>query len=143
MHKRLKEHKHLKERIVGAAGSISGIAGILGSWQVCHTICLGIVALLGALGIVVVGMPLEFLTKLAVPFWLIAVLLLLITVVLYYTKKCISQKMILLNTGIIIAGVPFQPLQPYAPAFWTIGGVIAGVAIILFIRDRMKTQRCH
>ncbi|MBI4148010.1 hypothetical protein HY490_01845 [Candidatus Woesearchaeota archaeon] len=133
-------HKNLKERIVGTAGSISGIAGILGSYQICHTVCLGIVALLGVLGVTIVGMPLAFLTNLAVPFWMLAVFLLSITVVLYFTKRCVSKRMIMLNTGIIIAGIPFRPVQPYAPVFWVIGGVIAGCAIILFILNNLKKK---
>src|SRR3989338_5629834 len=97
-----------EEKAIGAVGSISGTASILGSWQVCHSICLGIIALLGIIGITVVGMPLLFLTKIAIPLWAIAILLLIITIILYLKKKCISRGWILLNTGLIIAGIPFQ-----------------------------------
>ncbi len=99
--------KKIKEKIIGATGSVSGIASIMGSWQVCHNICLGIVALLGILGITVVGMPLAFLTKVAIPLWSVAVALLIITILLYVKKKCISRNLIMINSGLIIAGTPF------------------------------------
>ena len=129
--------KNIKERIVGAAGSISGVASILGSWQLCHSICLGLITLLSLIGISVVGMPLLFLTKIAVQIWLFAVALLAITAVLYIKKKCISLKMIIFNIGVIIAGVPFKPLQGTI-FVWVIGGLIASIAIVLFIKDKMK-----
>ena len=132
----------MKEKILGATGSISGIASVLGSWQICHNVCLGIIALLGILGITIVGMPLAFLTKLAVPFWTAAVVLLGITLVLYLKMKCISNRLIMFNSGLIIAGVPFKPLQPYSAIFWTIGGIIAATGIILFIKDKKFKQRC-
>ena len=129
--------KNIKERIVSAAGSISGVASIFGSWQLCHSICLGLIALLSLIGISIVGMPLLFLTKIAVQIWLFAVALLSLAVILYIKKKCISLKMIIFNTGVIIAGVPFQPLQGTI-FVWVIGGLIASIAIVLFIKDKLK-----
>ena len=38
--------KNIKEKFIEAGGSVSGIASVLGSWQVCHNVCLGIVAVL-------------------------------------------------------------------------------------------------
>ncbi len=133
--------KKLKEKIIGTTGSISGVASIMGSWQVCHNICLGIVALLALLGITVVGMPLIFLTKLAVPFWSVAVILLLITIALYTKKKCISKNLIMFNSGLIIAGIPFQPSQNFQIFFWVIGGILALTAISLFIKDKIQKKR--
>ncbi len=133
--------KKIKEKIIGATGSVSGIASIMGSWQVCHNICLGIVALLGILGITVVGMPLAFLTKVAIPLWSVAVALLIITILLYVKKKCISRNLIMLNSGLIIAGTPFQSLQKFQLYFWIVGGILASIAISLFIRDRILKRR--
>lgn len=132
--------KNIKEKIVGATGSVSGAASILGSWQICHNVCLGIIVLLGVLGITVVGMPLAFLTKLAIPFWTAAFLLLLVIIVLYFKKKCISQKLIMFNSGLIIAGIPFQPLQRFSVFFWVIGGILVLTAVSLFVKDKVNSR---
>lgn len=135
--------KNIKEKAIGATGSVSGAASILGSWQVCHNICLGIIALLGIIGITIVGMPLLFLTKVAVPIWTVAVILLLVTIILYIKKKCISKNLIILNSGLIIAGTPFQSLQKFSIFFWTVGGILAVTGISLFIKDRIQKKRCE
>ncbi|HLC96169.1 MAG TPA: hypothetical protein VJH97_02515 [Candidatus Nanoarchaeia archaeon] len=135
-----KTNQVIQEKIVGATGGITGAASILGSWQVCHNACLGIIALLSLIGITVVGMPLLFLTKLAVPFWIAAVILLSITVGFYLKKKCISKNLIMLNSGLIIAGIPFQSLQKFSVFFWVTGGALASIAIGFFIKERRKRK---
>ena len=129
--------KNLKERIVGITGSISGVASVMGSWQVCHSVCLAIVALLGIIGISVAGMPLAFLTEIAVPLWLIAMLLLIVVIALKLKKNCVSNRMIMFNSGVIIAGIPFQQLQDFSALFWTAGGALVAVSIFLFAREKM------
>ena len=133
--------KNIKEKAIGATGSISGAASILGSWQVCHNICLGIIALLGIIGITIVGMPLFFLTKIAVPIWTVAVILLLVTIALYIKKKCISKNLIMVNSGLIIAGTPFQPLQKFSLFFWIIGGILVLTGISFFIKDKISKKK--
>ncbi len=135
--------KNIKEKLIGASGSVSGAASILGSWQVCHNVCLGIIALLGIIGITVVGMPLLFLTKIAVPIWTVAVILLLVTIAIYTKKKCISKNLIIINSGLIIAGTPFQPLQKFSILFWTVGGILAVAGISLFIKDKIEKRKCN
>lgn len=130
--------KILKEKIIGMTGSISGITSILGSWQVCHSICLGIIALLAIIGITVAGMPLFFLTKVAVPFWIVAFILLLIIIGLYIKKKCISRNLIIFNSGLITIGTPFQSLQSFSKFFWVIGGTLVIISIGLFIKNKIK-----
>lgn len=132
--------KKLKEKLIGTTGSISGVASIMGSWQVCHNICLGVVALLAILGITIVGMPLAFLTRIAIPLWSIAVVLLLVTIALYIKKKCISKNLIMFNSGIIIAGVPFQEVQNFQIFFWVIGGILALIAISIFIKGKIQKR---
>jgi|SRR3989338_4046350 len=138
----IKKIENLKERIIGATGSISGIASILGSWQICHNVCLAIIAILSIIGITIVGMPLLFLTKLAVPLWILALVILLATMGLYLKKKCISMKLILFNSGLITAGVPFQSLQNFSIIFWISGGIIIIISILLFVRDRLNKKMC-
>ena len=135
--------KNIKEKIIGSAGSISGAASILGSWQVCHSICLGLIALLSIVGITITGMPLLFLTKVAVPLWSIAVLLLIAVIIMYKTRKCISKNLIIFNSGLVIAGTPFQSLKQFSIIFWTAGGLIALSGILMFFKDRRKSKRCE
>ena len=71
----IKVANKVKEKFVGIAGSVSGVTSFLGSWQVCHNLCLGLIAFLGILGITIVGMPLIFLTKIAIHFWIVAIVL--------------------------------------------------------------------
>ncbi|MBT3865776.1 hypothetical protein HOF78_01590 [Candidatus Woesearchaeota archaeon] len=133
--------RNIKEKLIGASGSISGTASILGSWQVCHNVCLGLIALLSLMGITVIGMPLAFLTKIAVPLWSAAVIILLITLYIYQKKKCISRNLLILNTGLIIAGTPFQAVQEFSIYFWTIGGITAFIGISLFIKEKIEKRR--
>ena len=133
--------KNLKERLIGATGSLSGGTSILGSWQGCHNICLTIIAILGAIGITVVGMPLLFLTKIALPLWIAAFVLLLMTLGLYFKKKCISHRIVIFNSGLVIAGVPFEALQPFLVLFWVIGGLLSLLAVSLFIKDKIQKRR--
>jgi len=74
----------------------------LGGYQVYHNICFGIITLLSLIGITLVGMPLLFLTKVAIPFWIAAVLLFVVTMVFYFKSKCISKNLLLFNSGIIM-----------------------------------------
>ena len=135
--------KNLKEKLLGATGSISGAASVLGSWQICHNICLGLIAALSIIGITVTGMPLVFFTKIAVPMWLVAVGLLIVTILIYLKKPCISRNLIIVNSGIIVAGVPFQPVQQYSLFFWIVGGAIVLSGIFFFIRDRTRSKKCE
>ena len=129
--------KYFKEKLAGTTGTISGVAGVLGSWQVCHNVCLGLIALLSVVGITVVGMPLLFLTKIAVPLWIAAFVLLLITIGFYLKKGCISGRLIIINSGLVIAGIPFKILQPFLVFFWIIGGMLGILGISLFIKDKI------
>ena len=126
--------KHIKEKIISATGSVSGAASVLGSWQVCHNVCLGIIALLSLVGITIVGMPLLFLTKVAVPFWIAAFILLFITLGFYFKKRCISKQMILFNTGLVVIGIPF--FQSFTKVFWGTGLAFIFIAGYIFIQGR-------
>ena len=128
----------IKEKILGGTGSISGALSFLGSYQVCHNACLALVAFLTFLGFAVAGMPLLFLTKIAVPFWIAASSLLIMTIILKYKKIMnFSNKMILFNSGLIIAGVPFQQLQEFNYVFWIIGGVLVTFSIGWYLYEKI------
>jgi len=132
---------NIKEKIAAGTGSVSGAASVLGSWQVCHNVCLAIIALLSIIGITVTGMPLLFLTKVAVPLWLTAVLLFLIVLIFYLKRKCISKNLILLNLGFILAGTPEIFIGSFQIFFWILGGFFIIFSIIGFIKNKLKRGR--
>ncbi len=160
MKKITQKNKIYKERYLNTFSSLSGFMSFLGGWQVCHSLCLGIIALLSLIGITAVGMPLLFLTEYAVYFWIIAVLLLIPTLIIFEqthcvfkiksshklykedliyhkNRKCMSTKIILLNIGIVIASIPFASLKNYQIAFWLIGGIIIFWSFWLFLRPKI------
>ena len=128
----------IKEKILGASGSLTGTLSFLGGYQVCHNACLALISLLTILGFTVAGMPLLFLTRVAVPFWTLALALLVTTVILKYGKNMkFSGKIILLNSGLIIAGIPFQQLQQFNYVFWIVGGILVIFSIGWYIYDKI------
>lgn len=133
----------LKDKLVGVAGTASATTSILGGYQVCHTVCMSVIALLSMIGITVVGMPLMFLTKLAVPFWTLGIIFLSGMALLTYTKKMrFSQNILLANAGLLLAGTPFQALQSFQTLFWLIGGAFVVTSIILTLQSRGKKACC-
>lgn len=130
--------KYIKEKLIGSIGSLSGATSIIGSWQVCHNLCLGIIAVLGLIGITITGMPLLFFTKIAVPFWIIALVLLGVVLYFYFKKHCISKNLIFINSGLIIAGTPSQFIQDYQLYFWIVGGALVFAGLFLFIKGWLK-----
>ncbi|MEK6861997.1 MAG: hypothetical protein AABY07_08590 [Nanoarchaeota archaeon] len=136
-----KKFRYLKEKTVGVSSSISGATSVLGSYQICHNICLGLIALLSIIGITLVGMPLLFLTKVAIPFWIIAFLLLILTLFFYFKKGCISKKLIIFNSGLIIAGIPFKQVLHFSKYFMIIGGLFVTYSLILYFMDKFKRHK--
>ena len=140
--KMIKVKNFIKEKAATISSSLSGSLSFLGGWQVCHNLCLGIIALLSIIGITVVGMPLLFLNRYAVYFWSIAVLLLIPTIIMYLkNRKCMSHKLVLLNVGIVIASVPFASLRAYQIAFWLIGGSLVFWSVWLFLKPKIINKQ--
>ena len=129
------------ESIAGGASTASGALSFLGGWQVCHNICLGLIALLALIGISVEGMPLEFLQAYAVPLWSIALVLLGFTGYMYAKHKCVSKNLLAGNTGLIIAATPFKEIEPFQIVFWIIGFGILGVAIINHFAEKKENKK--
>lgn len=131
--------KWVKERVSGIVGSVSGGASLMGSWQVCHNVCLGLLVALSSIGITVVGMPLAFLTELSLPLWLLAVGLFAVTGIMYLKKKCLSPALLMVNAGLILAGTPFIQTTAFVAIFWIGGGLLVAGGIAFWVRRRT----CH
>ncbi len=122
-------------RIFAAMSGASGGLSFLGGWQVCHNLCLAVIALLSLIGVTVVGMPLLFLTQYAVYFWSAAAVFLAPTLYMYSKhSKCVSKNLIIFNIGILIFSVPF--VQELNPFFWAVGGIIIFYTIFNFIKNK-------
>ena len=127
-----------EERAASIASNVSGITSILGSWQVCHTICLAIIAFFAAIGVTITILPLAFLIKYSTPLWLIAAVLSLITLIMYIKKPCITKNTLLFQSGILLFGIPFQSLQDYSFFFRIMGSIMILITIIIFITKKLK-----
>ena len=113
---------NFKEKIVEAGSALSAGTSILGSYQLCHSLCMSAIALLSIIGITVTGMPLLFLTKVAVPFWIAGVSLLVIMLMLWQYKILhFSSKLVLANAGLLVAGIPFESVASFQKLFWILG----------------------
>jgi len=128
--------KYIKEKITGLLGSVSGGMSIISAHNVCHNLCLGLIAILTVFGITVSGMPLGFLQDYNLLFWNMAVFFLVISLIFYVRlRKCISHKMIVFNSGLIVSSVPFEQLQKYNTLFYILGGILVLISIVLYIKD--------
>ena len=139
--KTIKMIANIKEKLLSASNGLTGSLSFLGGYQVCHNACLALISLLTILGFTVAGMPLLFLTKVAIPFWAIALALLILTIILKYGKNMeFSGKIILLNSGLIIAGIPFQQLEQFNYIFWIGGGSLVAFSIGLYVYEKVKNK---
>ena len=128
----------IKEKFFGASGSVTGSLSVLGGYQVCHNACLALIAFLTFLGFTVAGMPLLFLTRVAVPFWTLALALLITTIILKFGKNMkFSGKIILLNSGLIIAGIPFQEVEKFNFIFWIVGGSLVVFSVGWYVYGKI------
>ena len=102
---------------------------------------MALISVLTILGFTVAGMPLLFLTKVAIPFWALALALLIMTIILKYGKNFVfSEKIILLNLGLIIAGTPFQEVEKFNYIFWIVGGSLVLLSFGWYIYDKINKK---
>ena len=130
--------KNMKGRIVGISGNISGVGSIISAHNVCHTLCLAVVAVLSVFGIIVSSNVLMFLEDYNLLFWSMGISFLAMSLFLYSRYPgCISKKIILANVGLLIIGTPFQFLQPFNLIFWISGGSIVFTSFLWYLKGRV------
>ena len=134
--KSFNNQNHKKEKYINYFSSLSGVSGVFSSYQVCHSICLGVIALLSLIGITLVGFPLLFLQKWALPLWSIALVLFSISIILNLKHKHISRNLLIFNFGAIIVGIPFENLAFLRIYFLIIGFSIIGFSLYLIIKKK-------
>ncbi len=135
------KRRSIKEKVIGGAGAASAATSALGGYQVCHGVCMAAIGALGLIGITVSGMPLFFLTKVAVPFWIVAVAMLAALGYMHFRKKCVPGKLMIANLGLIIAGTPFPPFSQHPAVMWGIGGALVAVAIFLYAKGKIYGKK--
>src|SRR3990167_1870443 len=134
--------KKKKDNKPGRAGSIAtgttGAASIISAHNVCHAVCLGVVAVLSLFGIALSSTALMFLQDYNLLFWSMGLFFLLISAALYVRLGCVSTNAMTANAGIIIAGVPFFPSAQVA--FWIVGGAIFLVTLGQHMKQRFNRR---
>lgn len=119
-----------------AAGTASSLGSFASAHNVCHSLCLGVVAILSVFGIIVSSDILMFLENYNLIFWFMGTFFLGLSFVLYFKfGQCISEKLILFNSGLILFGFPF--FREFGPMFSIIGGTVSLVAIGLYLKERV------
>ena len=138
VNKSFNNQNHKKEKYINYFSSFTGASGVFSSYQVCHSICLGVIALLSLIGITLVGFPLLFLQKWALPLWSIALILFSISIILYLKHKHMSRNLLVFNLGAIIVGIPFGGLAFLRTYFLIIGFGIIIFSLYLIIKVRFS-----
>ncbi|MFH1752233.1 MAG: hypothetical protein ABH821_04830 [archaeon] len=131
----------IKNRISNITTTASSSLSLLGGYNVCHNICLGLIALLSVIGISVQGMPLAFLQDYAVYLWSLGIVLLAVTLVLYFVRKCVSRNLLIFNVGLLTAAVPFKELEAFQLVFWVVGFTISGIAVAFYVNKRFFNKK--
>ncbi|MBI4163387.1 MAG: hypothetical protein HY512_00875 [Candidatus Aenigmarchaeota archaeon] len=133
------KHKKDGKGVFAIAGSVSGAGSIISAHNVCHSICLAVVALLSVFGIFVSADILMWLQDYNLFFWTMGVAFLAISLAIYYKMPCcISTKMILFNVGLLIIGLPF--LATFNIVLWLIGGYIVLLSISWLIIEKFEIR---
>lgn len=128
-------------RALGMTSTASGLAGFLGSWQVCHSLCGSAVAALSFFGLAGVGSPFLFLNRFQIYIWAVAAVLLAALVVLRRTRmRGISARMLVLNGGLIVAGTPLLKGTPQLIAY-TIGALLVIGVIASYVASQFGFRR--
>ncbi len=137
--KRAREKK--KGGIVGAFGGISGAGSVISAHNICHSVCLLVVAVLSLFGVLVSSSALMFLENYNFLFWSIGLVFLAVAISLYASRPhCTSKKLIMANSGLLLVGIPSQLVGYYNPLFWIAGGLLLTGSIAWYIKGRLGVR---
>lgn len=128
-----------KAKITGVFGTVSGTGSIISAHNVCHALCLAVVAFLSVFGVIVSSDILMFLENYNLFFWSMGIFFLALGLMLLLKyPNCMSRKMILANSGLLIIGVPYLPSLNLL--FWIVGSIIVSASIGWYIKDKFIVQ---
>ena len=133
------KNNRAKGRFAGYFGIVSGSGSIISAHNVCHAVCLGVVAVLSVFGLAVSSTALMFLQDYNILFLTMGILFLLLSLVMYAKfGKCISTRLIIFNAGLVVAGTPFIPALQLV--FWAAGFSIAIFVLAVYIKERVEVK---
>lgn len=120
---------------VQLAGSVSGAGSIISAHNICHYLCLGVVALLSVFGIIVSSDILMWLENYNLLFWSMGLVFFFVGLFLFYRKPCcISEKTLLFNAGLLSIGFPF--FRDISLIFQAIGILASLSATVWFLAEK-------
>ena len=76
--------KKSEDKRVRYASIATSTATLISAHNVCHSLCLGLIAFLAAFGIVLTGMPLAFLQDYNIYFWTMAFITMVIMLIMIF-----------------------------------------------------------
>jgi hypothetical protein len=127
----------LKERLVGAGGVLSGSSSIISAHNVCHSVCLAVVAALSIVGITVSSDILMFLQDYNFAFWTVGIIFLIAALWLYSKRPhCMPKNLIIANAGLLVIGIPFDFLHNHGWVLWLIGGSVVLFAVYSYVKGK-------
>ncbi len=132
--------KKSEDKRVRYASIAASTATIISAHNVCHTLCLGIIAFLAVFGIAITGMPLGFLLDYNIYFWFMALGTLAVMLAMIIKNwGCVSNKTLLFNFGLLIAGFPFASgaIQNF---LLLVGGLLAITAVGWFAYEKFGVE---
>ena len=129
----------ITDKLVKFSGAGASCVSILGSYQLCHNICMAAISVLALIGITVTGMPLVFLTSVAPYFWTAGIVLLLTLSFLKFRGiGCVTNNSLLFNSGLLIAGIPFYPLTQHQMTLWILGGILVLISVGNYAHNKFE-----
>lgn len=140
----MKTKNKLKKRAktTGVFGSISGTGSVISAHNVCHALCLAVVAILSVFGIIVSSDILMFLENYNLLFWGMGMFFLALGLLLYSRYPgCMSKKLILANSGLLLIGIPFPALQQFNLLFWVLGSFVISISAIWYINGKIGGRK--
>lgn len=124
-------------KVTAAANVASGTGSIISVHNVCHSVCLAVVAILSVFGIIVSADILMWIQDYNLLFWGMGMVFLGLSLALLFKYRgCISKNMILFNIGLLILGNPFTQLTNFNFVFWIAGGGVAALSVAFFLKNR-------
>lgn len=135
----MKRKVNNKAKVSSIAGTASGIGSVISVHNVCHSLCLGVAALLSIFGITISSNSLMFLQNYNMLFWGMGMLFLALNLFLLAKyPNCMPKHMIVINIGLLVIGFPFFQYAKFNFIFWIIGGLIAATGVGMWINKRWK-----
>lgn len=124
--------------VTGVFGGVSSTGSIISAHNVCHALCLAVVATLSVFGIIVSSDVLMFLENYNLLFWSMGMIFFALSIFLYTRYPgCMSKKLLLANSGLLLIGIPFSIIKNFSLLFWSLGTGIVSLSVIWYVDNKI------